>query len=503
MWCVRSVVRGGGKECRQAFCYSLSKHAAAELRGRSSAWHHRELFAIEFRRGTTLPSDFLTSREEPTIDVGLVDCVAAAQILLTGSFRTDDGQVLPAGELRVRSRSGVLYLEGVGHGESQRVRLTPVELDSCQFSMEATIGINFHWQQREMQVFRGGLQVVPMPGDRLTVINRVPLETYLRSVVCSEMKASAPREFIKAHAIISRSWLLSQLVARDSAPQGSVAKQADFEGERIRWTERDAHAAFDVCADDHCQRYQGIARIDAPGVVTAIDATRGEVLMYGGFPCDARFSKSCGGVSEEFPTAWGEQSAPYLVALRDNRGSDRRPPLLYDDASMREFLGNPPDSYCDCHVASILGAVLNDYDLTTKEFFRWRVRLTASDATRLVCEKLGIDLGRILNLVPVERGPSGRLMRLRLVGERGSLVIGKELEIRRALSESHLYSSAFVVDAEGPAGRPDAFVLTGAGWGHGVGLCQIGAAVMAHEGIGCHAILEHYYPGAGVERLYG
>ena len=270
----------------------------------------------------------------------------------------------------------------------------------------------------------------------------------------------------------------------------------------MRWTEREAHQDFDVCADDHCQRYQGTARINAPGVVAAIRQTRGEVLTYNGRPCDARFSKNCGGVSEEYQTAWGDLAVPYLVALRDTRGPDRNPPALVDDRAMRAFLQNPPAAYCDCTDMSILGSVLNDYDLATEGLFRWRVRLPASEASRLVSQKLGTDLGRLLNLEPVERGPSGRLKRLRLVGERGSLVIGKELEIRRVLSETHLYSSAFVVDVEGPSQRPDAFLLTGAGWGHGVGLCQIGAAVMAHQGAGYREILEHYYPGTQVQHFY-
>ena len=443
-----------------------------------------------------------TSYEEPVIAVGLLDQCEAVCIHLQGPYKDLSGHLLPAGELHVDCRAGVLGCKGVWHGEARELNLAPTDSESCQFSLEATIGINFHWQQRETQSFRGSLQLLPKPDNRLTVVNRVSLETYLTSVVCSEMKASSPQEFIKAHAIISRSWLLAQLAARDSAGQVDDQKKKDAEGELMRWTEREAHQDFDVCADDHCQRYQGTARINAPGVVAAIRQTRGEVLTYDGRPCDARFSKSCGGMTEEYQTAWGDLAVPYLVALRDTRGPDRNPPALFDDRAMRAFLQNPPAAYCDCTDMSILGSVLNDYDLATDGFFRWHVRLPASEASRLVSQKLGIDLGRLLNLEPVERGPSGRLKRLRLVGERGSLVIGKELEIRRVLSETHLYSSAFVVDVEGPSQRPDAFLLTGAGWGHGVGLCQIGAAVMAHQGAGYREILEHYYPGTQVEHSY-
>ncbi len=443
-----------------------------------------------------------TSQEEPIVAVGLLDRSSAACIQLKGHYKQHTGHQLAAGELRVNSRAGVLDCKGIWCGETRELNLTPTDSESCQFSLEATIGINFHWQQRETQSFRGSLQLLPMLDNRLTVINRVPLETYLESVVCSEMKSSSPQEFIKAHTIISRSWLLAQLVARGSGSVAEDQNRNDVEGERIRWTEREAHQDFDVCADDHCQRYQGTARIDAPGVVLAIRQTRGEVLTYDGRPCDARFSKSCGGVIEEYQTAWGDMAVPYLIALRDTGGPDRNPPALVDDRAMRAFLQNPPAAYCNCTDVSILESVLNDYDLTTTGFFRWRVTLPASEATRLVSQKLEIDLGRLVNLEPVERGPSGRLKRLRLVGERGSLVIGKELQIRRVLSETHLYSSAFVVDVEGPSHRPDAFLLTGAGWGHGVGLCQIGAAVMAHQGAGYREILEHYYPGTRIEHFY-
>jgi peptidoglycan hydrolase-like amidase len=436
------------------------------------------------------------------IAVGLLDRCESVRISLQGQYENLSGSVVSAGELYADCSSGTLHCRGVWHGEALQLDLVPTERDSCQFRLEMTIGIDFHWQQRERQSFRGSLQLLPKPENRLTVVNRVSLETYLASVVCSEMKASAPAEFIKAHTIVSRSWLLAQLAGRDLKRQAGGQIKKDAEGERLRWTDREAHEDFDVCADDHCQRYQGIARIDAPDVVAAIDQTRGEVLIYDGRPCDARYSKSCGGVGEEFQTAWGDLDVPYLVALRDAPGPNREPPPLLDDPSMRVFLRDPPPAYCDCRDVAILRSVLNEYDLATEGFFRWQVRLPADEASRLVNRKLQIDLGRLLNLEPVERGPSGRLKRLRLVGERGSLVIGKELEIRRALSESHLYSSAFVVDVEGPPQRPDAFLITGAGWGHGVGLCQIGAAVMAHHGASYREILEHYYPGAHVERLY-
>ena len=319
------------------------------------------------------------------------------------------------------------------------------------------------------------------------------------------MKATSPPDFIKAHAIISRSWLLAQLAIRDARPSvAPAASPSPTPGEEqiLRWTDREAHEHFDVCADDHCQRYQGIGRVDHLHVLAAVESTRGEVLCHDGYACDARFSKCCGGVTEEFATAWSDQSVPYLVARWDCPGQDRQPPPLEDELSLRKFLVKPPAAFCHCRNRSILSQVLNDYDLATAEFFRWRTTLPAKVARRLIHQKLGRDLGRVLDLQPVQRGPSGRLIRLRLVGEDASLVIGKELEIRRALSTTHLYSSAFVVDREGPPNQPTAFLLTGAGWGHGVGLCQIGAAVMAHNGDDYRRILQHYYPGADVQRLY-
>ena len=255
-------------------------------------------------------------------------------------------------------------------------------------------------------------------------------------------------------------------------------------------------------ADDHCQRYQGTGRVDSPDVAQAIAETRGQVLTFGGQVCDARFSKCCGGVVEEYATAWDDQLVPYLVALSDAPGTSLPDPPLTDEIAVRQFIEQPPLAYCHCLDPVILQRVLNDYDRGTSDFFRWQVRLDAVEAGRLVKAKLGLDLGRLRAMEPVERGPSGRLKRLRLVGEAGSMEIGKELEIRRALSPSHLYSSAFVVDTEGPAKRPEAFVLSGAGWGHGVGLCQIGAAVMACRGIEYGDILSHYYPGSTLELLY-
>ncbi len=326
----------------------------------------------------------------------------------------------------------------------------------------------------------------------------MPLEAYLTSVICSEMSASSPPELLRAHAVISRSWLLAQVrqVLRGEPPP--VAS----ENERVIWYDREAHLDFDVCADDHCQRYQGLQRVASPEVEAAIAATRGLVLSHAGEVCDARFSKCCGGVVEDYRVAWHDLAVPYLVSLRDADDRSLPDPLMTDEAIVRRFIESPPEAHCNCDDEAILDAILPSHDRSTADFFRWEVRLGAVEAGALVRDKIGVDLGRLLALEPVERGLSGRLIKLRLRGEKGELVLGKELEIRRALSSSHLYSSAFVVDVEGPAERPETFVLHGAGWGHGVGLCQIGAAVMATRGQDHTAILAHYYPGTALERWY-
>jgi SpoIID/LytB domain protein len=409
--------------------------------------------------------------KEPTIAVGLVENAESVTVRLNGNFTDKTGQVVPPGV--------------ISSGADELI-LNPANPAEDRFSLEATIGIDFHWQQKEELSFSGSLRLVPQPGGKVTVINDVPLEDYITSVVCSEMRSTSPPDLVKAHAIISRSWLLAQL-----EPQTPQPTEHFREGEIIRWYDRQAHAGFDVCADDHCQRYQGTGRIDSPNVAKAVADTRGLVLVHDGQPCDARFSKCCGGITEDFTTAWGDQPVAYLVPVFDG------PQAEIPAQSAREYITNPPDAFCRCSDLKILEQVLNPFDLKTQDFFRWQITLDAGQAGDLVKRKLGMDLGRIVRMEPIERGLSGRIKRLGLVGESGSLVIGKELEIRRALSESHLYSSAFVVDTEGSN-----FILNGAGWGHGVGLCQIGAAVMAFKGRQYPEILKHYYPGTELERIW-
>ena len=338
-----------------------------------------------------------------------------------------------------------------------------------------TIGVNFHWERKETQRFAGELKII-VEGERLTAVNVIGIEDYLRSVISSEMKASAPMEFLKAHAVISRSWLLAQIRKKEkSLPRPAPGIK---DGRLIRWFDREDHLNFDVCADDHCQRYQGLTRVAAETVDKVVEATWGQVLTYGGQICDARFSKCCGGVTELFSSCWEDIDYPYLRSLRDASAPGAEP-------------------FCNTRDLKILSQVLNDYDLETLDFYRWKVEYSRAELSELVNRRSGIDFGEIRELNPLRRGPSGRIIELERVGTRRTLVVGKELMIRRWLSESHLKSSAFTVTC-----KDDRFILEGSGWGHGVGLCQIGAAVMGEKGYSYSEILSHYFPGSALEKQY-
>ena len=430
---------------------------------------------------------------QPQVSVGILTAQRIG-FVLHGDY-TAAGKTV-AGENRVSADGDRVRWDGASYG---RLRFEPCGADASFTLKEVVIGIGFHWQRTEDQVFRGALELIADDG-RVTAVNRIGVEEYLVSVIASEMNASASPELLKAHAVISRSWLLAQIVRRQAEPAVAESKcivRSDDE-ERIRWYDREDHSLFDVCADDHCQRYQGITRTyeHAAAVRRAVADTCGEVLTYGGEICDARFSKCCGGVTEEFRNCWEERDYPYLSRVRDCDGDPPAPDLTREDEAAR-WVGASAEAFCNTSDPGILGQVLNGYDCETSDFYRWRVDYTPWKLSDLVRRRLGIDLGAIRELIPVQRGASGRLVKLRIVGTQGAVTIGKELERRRVLSESHLYSSAFVVEktAEG-------FILRGAGWGHGVGLCQIGAAVMGHRGFAYDRILLHYYRGAAVEKYY-
>ena len=389
----------------------------------------------------------------------------------------------------------------------------PQSADASFSLSDVTIGVNFHWERKETQTFLGTLHFV-VESDKICAINELPVERYLESVISSEMSATSSLELLKAHAVISRSWLLAQMKKRREVAESgnnffSFVKKDD---RLIRWYDREDHTIFDVCADDHCQRYQGITKETSPHVAEAIRQTKGQILMDGDDICDARFSKCCGGVTEEFQYCWEDTPKNYLSSVRDiiqgvkSVGSAAAAPLpsLQDEAAADAWIRSNPPAFCNTTDKKILSQVLNDYDQETADFYRWKVTLTQEKLKQLLDEKLKMNFGDILDLQAEERGKSGRISKLRIVGTEKTFVIGKELEIRRALSDTHLYSSAFVVDRcdIDEKGVPQRFDIIGAGWGHGVGLCQIGAAVMGEEGFDYDAILLHYYQGAEIKKVY-
>ena len=439
--------------------------------------------------------------KEPNVSVGIVSGEKISFAL--NKPYTAKGESI-VGEQTVEFCEGGIMWNG---NQYRELTFHPSSPD-CSFSLhDVTIGVNFHWERKETQTFLGTLRLV-VEADKICAINDLPVEKYLESVISSEMSATSSLELLKAHSVISRSWLLAQIDKRRKLKEGgnnffSFIKKDD---ELIRWYDREDHTIFDVCADDHCQRYQGITKETSPNVAVAINATRGEVLMSEGEICDARFSKSCGGVSEEYQYCWEDIKMPYLTAVRDtDKGVDNADPLpdLTNEEEAEKWIRTSPESFCNTNDKTILSQVLNDFDQETTDFYRWHVTYTQEELRELISEKLKMEFGDILDLVPVERGKSGRLCKLKIVGSQRTFTIGKELEIRRALSTSHLYSSAFVVDKEEVVnGVPQKFVLTGAGWGHGVGLCQIGAAVMGAKGYKYDKILLHYYRGADLKKLY-
>ena len=430
----------------------------------------------------------------PYIEVGVL-FAEKIHFRLNGTFRA--GGKAYEGEYCIYREKEKYWLQGAEGVQEIALPMVfaPDDYAARDFDLtEVVIGIQFHWERKETQKFKGELKIID-EGEHLTAVNRLPLEDYLVSVISSEMKATASPEFLKAHAVISRSWLLAQQEkARQLAGPYCSCRQNDRE--YIRWYDREDHAHFDVCADDHCQRYQGISKAYTPVVLEAVRSTCGEVLTYHDKICDARFFKCCGGATERFENTWEPVVHPYLDKI-----TDAETPIdtgdLSEEGAARKWILSAPKAFCNTSDAKVLGEVLNDYDLETQDFFRWQVRYTADELSALVREKTGFDFGTVTEIVPLERGVSGRLIRVRIVGTRKTLEIGKELVIRKAFSPTHLYSSAFVVDREG-----EDFVFHGAGWGHGVGLCQIGAAVMGAQGYSYRQILQHYFKDSEISQLY-
>jgi SpoIID/LytB domain protein len=457
-----------------------------------------------------------------SINVGILS-THTIRFILNGDFISGNGTIY-TGKQKAKYKEGKVFFNDELHDE---IIFKPVKGNDSFDLINVVIGINFHWERKENQRFKGALKFI-VEDKNIIAINVVEVEDYLTSVISSEMSATASEELLKAHAVISRSWLLCPLQevrSKEQEVRGKEQMNESTTGYQLpatnyqlpttgselpagnyitKWYERDAHTKFDVCADDHCQRYQGITKAGTPAVEAAIETTRGEVLMYDNKICDARFSKSCGGITEAFENCWAPVHIPYLTPVIDNIeapvGFDIE--LTTEDYAV-DWIRKSPAAFCNTTDKKILTQVLNNYDQETTDFFRWKVEYTQTELSELICRKSGIDFGEIIDLIPVKRGESGRIIELRITGTKQTIIVGKELEIRKWLSDSHLYSSAFVADKFDFIDEiPQRFTLTGAGWGHGVGLCQIGAAVMGEKGYTYKEILQHYFRGAELKKIY-
>jgi len=440
---------------------------------------------------------------EPIVDIGIL-LSEKIEIILKGEYYQKELSEKISGELKLTYSKSYIKIVGIDKVFTE-LTFIPENYDLAVAEIkDVVIGIDFHWEQKQNQKFKGKL-IVKIENEKLRLINHIPAEEYLKSVISSEMKASSHIELLKAHAVISRSWLFAQMERRKL---GKLKDQTEFSeanesNELIKWYDSNDHTLFDVCADDHCQRYQGTTQISTQKAYDAVKETEGEVLMYNNELCDARFSKSCGGVSENFEYAWQNVHYPYLSKIIDYKKAPEAYNLeLKVEENAEKWILNSPPAFCNTKDKEVLGQILNNYDLDT-DFYRWEETLSQEKISALLLKKSGIDFGEIISLKALKRGESGRIYQLEIKGTKKTLVVGKELEIRRILSESHLFSSAFVVELmDLKDGIPQKFVFKGAGWGHGVGLCQIGAAVMANENYSYRQILSHYFLGAEIQKQY-
>jgi stage II sporulation protein D len=454
-------------------------------------------------------------KNQPNITVGIMDQQTAVFGRLDGSFR-GDGFGLISGKFSGKVEAGMIVLFDEAHREicrSPSIKLTAQKDLTLRLRQRTkarsgqaftlfnvTIGNQFHWERTEDQTFQGALILRLRNDETISAINEIPLEDYLKSVISSEMSAEAPIEFLKAHAILSRSWLLAAIDRKKKMKGISTPTREITDKEVIRWYDREDHDLFDVCADDHCQRYQGITKIVSKQAEEAVRETLGMVITYQNETCDARYSKACGGITEEFDTAWDDKRVSYLTSISDAPVS-HHPIKTEEEASA--WILSEPDVYCNTKDESLLKKILPDFDRETKSFFRWRIEYSRKELEEILIEKSGFDFGTLQEIIPLRRGPSGRISRLKIVGSKKSMVVGKELQIRRWLSRSHLYSSAFVVTVKPyPNGEVERFIFKGAGWGHGVGFCQIGAAVMATKGFSADEILKHYFRDIEMKKIY-
>jgi stage II sporulation protein D len=434
---------------------------------------------------------------EPNINVGIIEHAGEIRGMLLEKFKIAPDAIV-TGEFvaKVIGEDVVLF----GGKDIELVRAKEIVFTPLTYGRfvlhDVVFGINFHWERKEDQTFEGALTLVARADGTMTAINQISVERYLASVISSEMSATAPMELLRAHAITSRSWLVAMLEMKQRFSTIGIPSQRSFQtdDEIIRWYDREDHDIFDVCADDHCQRYQGISKIISAEVQKAIDDTRGVFLLYNDEICDARFYKSCGGLTEQFENVWANTPVPYLSTVSCSTVAHAH---IENEEQARGWILSSPKAFCNTNNGNILRQILPSFDQETTDFFRWKVEYTHQELSELIRKKSGIDFGDVEELIPLHRGPSGRITKLKIVGTKKTFIVGKELEIRRWLSHSHLYSSAFIVTKGNGT-----LTLHGAGWGHGVGLCQIGAAVMAVEGWKGEDIVKHYFHGAELRKMY-
>jgi SpoIID/LytB domain protein len=444
-------------------------------------------------------------QSEPQISVGIAT-ENNIVVDLFGEFRAAGvNKRFSGGYSAVISNGNIsIVQEGTEIISSHSFLFEPHDIDISSFVLrEVTIGKGFHWERKEKQRFHGKLQLIQENG-LITAVNIIPVEAYLESVISSEMSANSPFEFLKAHAVISRSWVLAQVEKKNSPAGSKFESITSTDDEYIRWYDREDHENYDFCADDHCQRYQGVTRILNDKVLGAVESTRGLVLQHEGKICDARFSKCCGGVSESFENVWEPVKHPYLTRIYDYKYEQDIFDLdLTKEHAARKWIKSFPQAFCNTNNTKLLSTLLPEYDLETKHFFRWTLDYSQEQIARLINSRSGFEFGDIIDLIPVQRGQSGRIIKLKIIGSKKTLTVGKELFIRKILSDSHLYSSSFVVEKHGiENGIPGMFTLYGAGWGHGAGLCQIGAAVMSSAGYRFDEILSHYYKNSLIHKIY-
>ncbi len=444
---------------------------------------------------------------EPIISVG-IKISEKITFLLFGDFHIGSETALYNGICKVEIQQGKLYcvVKDKPLDPADEIIFTPSYGVSEYFTLQdVVIGSHFHWEKREKESFRGSLKFF-IAENKIYAVNLIHLEEYLKSVISSEMNPKCNFNLLKAHSVISRSWLLSQIENTRTRGVRHIGVNNGYanESEIIRWYDREDHTHFDVCADDHCQRYQGIAKIHSKLIPDAVDQTAGMVLTYHDTVCDARFSKCCGGISESFENIWQDTPFKYLSSVVDYKFEPDEMELdLRVEANLIEWVHNSPDVFCNTNDKKVIEQILPEHDQNTKDFFRWTVSYSQTELSKLIAEKSGIDFGNIIDLIPIERGNSGRIIRLKIVGTNRSLIVGKELEIRKILSKTHLYSAAFYIEKSNIMdGIPQEFIFNGAGWGHGAGLCQIGAAVMAARGYNFDEILLHYYTNAKITKIY-